>query len=254
MEHTQYTSLANAKWNSWIKERGIQIFALKSDINEFIDSGSKEVDLFLEPNKTPTLKPEMKKIEWSAGLGTFIDSRSISSYFNKPLNELTMLEYGCGGGRLLVNFAKYFKFCYGYDISEEAIKLALDVAEYQHVNNIDVFANQKLTNYIKPNSIDFIFSYIVFQHISNRETIEEAFREITNVLNVNGVARLHVRLTNDCYNREDDCFAGWGLPLTQAFQYYVSLCDRLKLKILEFTDDGGSNAGFITFRKDEYAE
>jgi SAM-dependent methyltransferase len=255
MNTQEYSKLANEKWNGWIKERGIQIFAIEDDLNKFLDLGKKEVELFLEPYRSQIIKPNFKKITWDTGFKTYMHSNSIQEYFDKPLSELLMLEFGCGAGRLLLEFARHFKFVYGYDISEEAIKLLKDIAIKLDIYNLSGGAGSRVVdlftddnNFHSPN-IDFVFSYIVLQHISNKDTIIQSFKDIKEILKKNGVARLHVRLTNSCYSNETDCFAGWGLNWDEAINFYKDLCKSIDVELLDFTDDGGRDAGFVTFRK-----
>lgn len=251
MNIKDYSELANVKWDNWVKERGIQLFALEPDLDKFIELGRKEVELFLDPSKSNFQlhnDPLIKDYKFA---------QPVQSYFTEPLSELNMLEFGCGAGRLLLNFAKSFNFVYGYDISDNAINLANDIFLKYNIRNSLKFSGDSVKQHFEMNIknkgsfVNFVFSYIVFQHISNKETIEQSFRDIVSILKPGGIAKLHVRLTNDCYSNEADCFAGWGLPKEQAMKFYRDLCESLNVEVLDFTNDGYhlNNAGFITFRK-----
>lgn len=77
--------------------------------------------------------------------------------------EGIFLDFGCGVGRLSKALRKRFQGGYGVDISQKMIELART-----YVKNVELIVNQ--TNSLgcfADNSIDFIYSHIVLQHIPN---------------------------------------------------------------------------------------
>ena len=124
-----------------------------------------------------------------------------------------MLEIGCGIGRLLRYFALIFDKVYGVDVSPEMIRKA---KEYLDVNpKIETFCGDGSS--LKPiadQSIGFVFSYVVFQHIPSFEVIRNYVHEARRVLRPGGVFKFLVK-----YKRWEDgeAFGTWnGVDVTQA--------------------------------------
>jgi ubiquinone/menaquinone biosynthesis C-methylase UbiE len=107
-------------------------------------------------------------------------------------SDKVMLEIGCGIGRMTHAFAKRFKAVYGTDVSMQMLVQAVaNLADYSNVflslgsgHDLSQFAN---------NSVDFCFSYIVFQHIPDPAITLNYFREISRVLKHGGLFKVHVR-------------------------------------------------------------
>lgn len=78
--------------------------------------------------------------------------------------EETMLEIGCGIGRMTQYFAKRFKKVSGLDVSPAMITQARENLEA--LPNVEFYTGNghDLGNF-ESGSFDFVFSYIVFQHI-----------------------------------------------------------------------------------------
>ena len=78
----------------------------------------------------------------------------------------TVLEFGCGMGRLLANPALMGYKCIGLDISETQLELAREhfpVKENTRFLKVDSKKQFELPS----ESVDIIYSYAVFQHIKN---------------------------------------------------------------------------------------
>lgn len=108
---------------------------------------------------------------------------------NITINLGCALDFGCGVGRLTQALAGHFTEAHGVDIAPSMIKQAnrfnrfSDRCHY-HLNsesNLRLFANQKF---------DFIYSFIVFQHIEGRYVLDY-IREFTRILRPGGVAMFH---------------------------------------------------------------
>ena len=91
--------------------------------------------------------------------------------------RMTVLEIGCGAGRVTRALAQVFGRVYGVDISGEMVRQArMALADLPHVSilqnngiDLDVLGNTRF---------DFAFSSIVFQHVPSREVIESYVREV----------------------------------------------------------------------------
>ncbi len=89
--------------------------------------------------------------------------------FHSHLNKDNFLDFGSSWGYGSIQFKKYFKKCYAYDVS----KIRLD----QAVNNFD------LEHFNKNISYDFIISIHVVEHLANFNLLNEI---IENNLSING--------------------------------------------------------------------
>jgi len=103
----------------------------------------------------------------------------------------TALEIGCGIGRITEFIAQNFAQVFAIDISEGMIKEGRN--RLKNYSNIDFIAGDGNTYPLKDNSIDFVFSYIVFQHMPNKKVVESNIREIKRVLKTGGLAKIQVR-------------------------------------------------------------
>lgn len=108
-----------------------------------------------------------------------------------PSSDATMLEIGCGIGRMTRAFAKRFGTVYGTDISSEMIAQGQGyMADYPHVH-LSVSNGSDLHPFADA-SIDFCFSYIVFQHIPDSRITLRYISEMGRVLKPGGVAYFQV--------------------------------------------------------------
>ncbi len=97
------------------------------------------------------------------------NQKGIEKYLSKHLDGKTFLEIGCGGGQ-------WSKFIYQLDIYDKMF--CIDVLSEKHNkfwDNLGYSSKQTISynqvkdfnlNFLKDDSIDFVFSYDVFCHIS----------------------------------------------------------------------------------------
>ncbi|MFH8087098.1 MAG: glycosyltransferase, partial [Candidatus Aenigmatarchaeota archaeon] len=89
---------------------------------------------------------------------------------NKDPKKMRVLEIGCGAGRILKNMADYFGEVYGVDVSERMIELAKSYCKNK--DNVFLYVNNgKDLSMFQNEFFDFIFSYLVFQHIPDKKVI-----------------------------------------------------------------------------------
>ena len=74
MDTLDYYNNAKAFWNAEIEEKGIQPFAVRPDVGEFIQHGKDEAAIFLEPYKARTIKPRGNGNAWP---GDFVNCKSV---------------------------------------------------------------------------------------------------------------------------------------------------------------------------------
>jgi ubiquinone/menaquinone biosynthesis C-methylase UbiE len=101
------------------------------------------------------------------------------------------LEIGCGPGRLMRPMSRHFAEIHGVDVSDEMVALARE--KLRDIPNAfpQLGDGARLTMFADE-SIDFVYSYAVFQHIPSREVVVEYWREIQRVLKPGGWARLQI--------------------------------------------------------------
>jgi ubiquinone/menaquinone biosynthesis C-methylase UbiE len=99
--------------------------------------------------------------------------------------EEAMLEIGCGVGRMTKYFAGRFRHVTALDVSPEMIRQAQE--NLAGVNNVrlEVGNGSNLAPYPDA-SFDFVFSYIVFQHIPDPNVTLGYIREAGRVLRPSG--------------------------------------------------------------------
>jgi len=109
-----------------------------------------------------------------------------------PERDRRALEIGCGPGRLLIPMSRHFGEIHGVDISDEMValakqKLAGTPNAHAHVNSgsdLSLFEN---------GYFDFVYSWIVLQHIPSKDVVLSYLREARRVLKPGGILACQVR-------------------------------------------------------------
>src|SRR5258706_13564434 len=101
------------------------------------------------------------------------------------------LEIGCGPGRVMRPLARHFAELHGIDVADEMIALARE--NLRGVPNAfpRTTDGATLAGYADE-SMDFVYSYAVFQHIPSRDVVFQYLRETHRVLKTGGIARLQL--------------------------------------------------------------
>jgi ubiquinone/menaquinone biosynthesis C-methylase UbiE len=98
----------------------------------------------------------------------------------------TMLELGCGAGRMTHSFAARFGQVIALDVSAQMIDRAQQIL--QKVQNIAwVHTNGQDLGAVDSESVDFAFSYLVLQHLPNDKSVRGYIRELLRVLKESGI-------------------------------------------------------------------
>jgi SAM-dependent methyltransferase len=100
------------------------------------------------------------------------------------------LEIGCGVGRLLVPLAPRVARAYGVDISPAMIEASKGFTA--GAPNVTTWVTDGLLAPVEDASLDFVFSYIVFQHIPDRAPVRRYVEEAARVLKPGGLFRFQV--------------------------------------------------------------
>lgn len=102
----------------------------------------------------------------------------------------TALEIGCGIGRLARWAAADFGRYIGVDVSPEMVQKAASFGiprtEFQAVSGGDLSG-------VADASVDFVYSFAVFQHVPDKAAILNYFAETCRVLKPGGIFRLHMK-------------------------------------------------------------
>jgi ubiquinone/menaquinone biosynthesis C-methylase UbiE len=131
--------------------------------------------------------------------------------------EMTVLEIGCGVGRVTRALAEVFGQVHAVDVSGEMIRQAQEgnrnVGNAQfHQNN---GADLSVLGDIK---IDFAFSSIVFQHIPSREVIDNYVGEVGRVLRPGGLFKFQVQGDSTLVTESGDTWLGVPFSDDQAVE------------------------------------
>src|SRR5581483_3392592 len=95
--------------------------------------------------------------------------------------SMRALEIGCGPGRLLKPLSRHFAEIHGIDVSDEMIRLARERLRDTPNARVEATSGATLAPFAD-NSLDFIYSYAVFQHIPSRDVVVSYMREVARVL------------------------------------------------------------------------
>jgi len=113
----------------------------------------------------------------------------VANYVPRP--DHRMLEIGCGIGRMTSGFAQLVSEVYGIDVSEQMIERAK--THLTHLPNVHLNVNDGTSlAHFEDEFFDFCFSYIVFQHIPDKDVTLYYIREAARVLKVGGIFRFQV--------------------------------------------------------------
>lgn len=153
---------------------------------------------------------------WETGRESVESFMKLLSFDNSK--SCQMLEIGCGLGRMTHHFSNFFGSVYAVDVSQEMLNKAQSY--WGHLNNIEwVLGNGESLKPIANESVDFVFSFLVLQHIPDPKAVINYIRETERVLKKNGIALLQFRvmpphsgLTRIKYN----IFAYCPAPITKA--------------------------------------
>ena len=113
----------------------------------------------------------------------------ISRYISNP-EEKYILEIGYGGGRMLCAASKCFKQAIGVDVHENR-NIVYNELQERGCKNIKLKRCDGKSISIESNSIDIVYSFIVFQHIEKIINFESYLREVHRVLKNDGIAVLY---------------------------------------------------------------
>lgn len=149
------------------------------------------------------IKPEDYRI---SGLVAYIDTVREDELIPKGG---TILDFGCGNGRLSEFMAKDFKLVIGTDISSEMLRQAKErLGEYPVWIETD---GMKLPE-VKDSSVDVVLAHLVFPHMKTRKMVESNMAEISRVLVKDGIFKVYMK--NDLGKEKDNRLDKWWNGIT----------------------------------------
>jgi len=128
-----------------------------------------------------------KDVEWDRR-ATF-DIELILDEHVKSTFGGTAVEIGCGPGRLMKPMSGYFWKVIGLD----AVPIMKDHASVYLNEDADVRLIEDRVFPLEDDEVDLVYSFTVFQHIHDLETIEKYVAEAHRVLKVGGIIRIQTR-------------------------------------------------------------
>jgi len=138
-------------------------------------------------NQSKDIPESIKRGYWD--LTFHILTPAVCKHLNNP-EEKIALEIGYGGGRILNAACSYFKQVIGIDIHEEKNTVVKFLAS-QGKNNFKLLTTSGCSIDVASDNLDFIYSFIVLQHLPNYENLISYLKEIYRCLRVGGVAQLY---------------------------------------------------------------
>ena len=116
----------------------------------------------------------------------------LAKHIIKNPKELTIIDLGCGTGRITQFLAQNFKEAIGTDVSEELINKANQ--DHHGISNMNFYLTSgKDLHQIKSESTDIGFSFAALQHIPCKKTVWQNFRETYRILKPGGRILMQVR-------------------------------------------------------------
>jgi SAM-dependent methyltransferase len=119
--------------------------------------------------------------------------QAVQKHFGSFRSQGKALDFGCGVGRLLIPMATHFGQVIGMDISPAMLSEAESNFNAMGIQNATLLRSDDDLSWGKLQNLDFVHSYIVFQHIPV-ENGQNLFFRLVDALAPGGIAALHVTL------------------------------------------------------------
>ena len=115
--------------------------------------------------------------------------RFASFPYYKGMKKQTALEIGFGGGRLLAQASKDFERVYGVDI-HESFDMSRRFLESQGCANYTLLNRDQISS-IPDGGVNFVYSFIVFQHFDSMDEVDYYIDHIERLLDKDGLAHIY---------------------------------------------------------------
>lgn len=125
----------------------------------------------------------------------------------KDPRQMTVLEIGCGAGRVTRALAAVFGQVYAVDVSGEMVQCARQAL--RALPNVHIEQNNgRDLSVLGDVRFDFAFSSIVFQHIPSKDVIESYIREAHRLLRYGALFKFQVQGDPTIEREEEDTWLG----------------------------------------------
>lgn len=156
------------------------------------------------------------------------DYNRLLTYDNSGYVKGVFLEIGAGTGRMTEFIARDWSKVIAVDISAEMIRQGKE--RLKHLKNIKWVENDGEKLPLEDNSVDFAFSYLVYQHVKTYRMVREGFREVCRVLKPNGIFLAFLR-------HEAEYVGKWSSGVTYDKDNIPTLLKGFKLLKSDYTDN-----------------
>jgi len=194
-------------------------------------------------NKSSSVEDSLRK--GSQDFHNLLFDKKSKDYLG-DVSEKKCLEIGFGGGRLLSEACNNFGHCTGIDIHDSfdrTKKILSDKLNFRLMHSDDI-------DLIETCSIDFVYSFIVFQHFTSWSVAERYLEMIDRVLVDNGLAIVYFgRLDNgSIYVSPESNSNDWWMSMNVSKLYLEKELSK-RFKVLEIDQRPGSKQIFARFKK-----
>ncbi len=114
---------------------------------------------------------------------------TIRRHFAPDFMPRSVLDFGCGVGRLLLPLAERCERVVGVDVSDTMLWEAQNNCHRRGLTNICLLKLENM-DLAAWSPFDLVHSFIVFQHVSPKRG-EELFRSLIRLVNTNGIGVFH---------------------------------------------------------------
>jgi len=114
----------------------------------------------------------------------------IAMQFGGLVARKSVLDFGCGVGRLVVPFARVFERVTAADVSKGMLETAEQNCSELSIKNVDFVHSDDRLSKLTPRKFDFIHSYLVLQHIPTQRG-ERIIDQLIELLNEEGILAIH---------------------------------------------------------------
>jgi SAM-dependent methyltransferase len=190
---------------------------------------------------------------------------TIQKHIDPGFVPKSVLEFGCGVGRLLLPFAAIAEGVVGLDVSPSMLFEAKRNCDERHLNNVRLLPSDDDLSSLTE-SFDLIHSFIVFQHIPVQRG-RAIFSKLLRYIRPGGVGALHVTYSKAHFAPTGGIASQPTLPTTSKPQPKPTDADPeiqmnpynfteilfslqrhgIKRTHIEFTDHGGEFGAFLFF-------
>ena len=114
---------------------------------------------------------------------------NIRTHIDSTFTIKKALDFGCGVGRLLIPLSDLAEIATGIDVSDSMLKECRKNCKERSINNVTLCKSDDTLSCLK-DKYDFIYSFVVFQHIPVSRG-ERIFKNLIDHLEEGGISVVH---------------------------------------------------------------